>query len=89
MKQRKAISSTLSSNRIYTMSRIFVTPAVFIGGATSADDVAPPMKTAGVEKNSGHCIYSIGRKCVLDYFSLFHLVIYIYIHICIHTYIYI
>ena len=26
-------------------------------------DVVPLMKTAGVVKNSGHCIYSIGLKC--------------------------
>ena len=28
-----------------------------------AFDVVPLMKTAGVVKNSGHCIYSIGLKC--------------------------
>ena len=26
-------------------------------------DVVPLMKTTGVVKNSGHCIYSIGLKC--------------------------
>ena len=39
------------------------------------------MKTAGVVKNSGHCIYSIGLKCFLNCLSLFHLVFYIYISI--------
>ena len=29
-------------------------------------DVVPLMKTKGVVKNSGHCIYSIGLKCFLN-----------------------
>ena len=40
-------------------------------------DVVPLMKTAGVVKNSGHCIYSIGLKCFGNCLSLFHLVSYL------------
>ena len=46
------------------------------------------MKTAGVVKNSGHCIYSIGLKCFSNCLSLFHLVFYVYIHLHMHVYIY-
>ena len=53
------------------------TPAVFISGTTSTVDVVPLMKTTGVIKNSGHCIYSIGLRCFLDYLSLLHLVSYL------------
>ena len=42
-------------------------------------DVVPLMKTADVVENSRRCIYSIGLKCFLSRFSLFQLVIYIYI----------
>ena len=45
-------------------------------------DLLPLMKTAGVVTNSGHCLYSIG----LNFFSLFHLVIYIYIYIVVFRY---
>ena len=38
------------------------------------------MKTAGVVKNSGHCISSIGLRCFLNCLSLFHVVFYIYIY---------
>ena len=27
-------------------------------------DIVPLMKAAGVVKNSGHCVYSIGLKCL-------------------------
>ena len=40
-------------------------------------DVEPLVKTAGVVVNSGHCIYSIGLTCFLNYLSLFHLVFYL------------
>ena len=49
------------------------------------------MKTAGVVKNSGHCIYSIGLECFrleflkLPYavsFSVLH--IYTYIYVCVY-----
>ena len=40
-------------------------------------DVVPLMKTAGVVRNSGHCIYSIGLKYFLNCLSLFHLVYYL------------
>ena len=40
-------------------------------------DVVPLMKTAGVVENSGHCIYSIGLKCLYTCVSLYHLLIYL------------
>ena len=35
-------------------------------------DVVPLMKTAGVDENSGHCIYSIGLKCFEIAFRCFN-----------------
>ena len=40
-------------------------------------DVVPLIKTACVVENSGHCIYSIGLKCLRNFLSLFHLVFYL------------
>ena len=44
-------------------------------------DVVPLMKTAGVIKNSGHCVYSIGLMCFWNCPSLLQLVLYVYIYI--------
>ena len=41
------------------------------------------MKTTGVVENSGHCIYSIGVKLFFYCLSLFHLVFYIYMFVCV------
>ena len=49
---------------------------------TSTVDVVPLMKTAGVVKNSGHCIYSIRIKVFLKFpFAVYFCVLYIYISI--------
>ena len=43
------------------------------------------MKTAGVVRNSGHFMFSIGLRCFLICLSLFHFVLYMYIYIYIIT----
>ena len=66
------------------MSRIFDNFDVFISGTTSSlltsVDVVLLMKIAGVDENSGHCIYSIGLKCLLTCVSLLHFFINIYLY---------
>ena len=51
-------------------------------------NIVPLMMTAGVVRNSGHCMYSIGLKCLLACISLFNLLSYLYMNVYIYMYVY-